>query len=95
MLLGTRRCHVGSDGGSGSRMLLGTRRCQVGSDGGFSIGHAARNGKYKTKGTLVVVVAGVRALDPRGAKFLPSTESCKKSLGFWIFCFSIFGILNF
>ena len=53
-------------------MLLATRHCQVGSDGGFSIVHAARNGKYKTKGTLVVdlraSVAGVRALDPCGAK---------------------------
>ena len=53
-------------------MLLATRRYQVGSDGGFWIADAARNGKYKTKDALVVdlraYVAGVRALDPRGAK---------------------------
>ena len=49
-------------GASGSRMLLATRHYQVGSDGGFSIGQAARNGKYKTKGTLVV---DVRAYVPR------------------------------
>ena len=53
-------------------MLLGTRCYQVGSDGGFWIADAARNGKYNTKGTLVVDLraygAGVRALDPRRAK---------------------------
>ena len=44
-------------------------RYQVGRDGDFSIGHAARTGKYKSKGTVVgAYMAGVRALDPRGAK---------------------------
>ena len=33
-------------------MLLGTRRYQVGRDGGFWIADAARNGKYKTTGTV-------------------------------------------
>ena len=69
MLLETRRYQVGRDGGFWiADVSIGTRR-----DGGFSIGHAARNGTYKTKATLVVdlraYVAGVRALNSSGAKY--------------------------
>ena len=66
-------------GASQSRMLLGTRHYQIGTDGGFSIGHAARNGKYKTKGTLVVdlraYALGVRALEPPQSEILTSIIS--------------------